>query len=36
MTHDQITRLTDGRVIATFDKVPIELFPVVGPIVSTT
>jgi hypothetical protein len=33
MTHDQITRLHDGRVLVTFDKVPIELPPIVGPIV---
>jgi hypothetical protein len=24
MTHDQITRLPDGRVLVTFDKVPID------------
>ena len=33
MTHDQVTTQRDGRVIVTFDKVPIELPPLVGPIV---
>jgi hypothetical protein len=32
-THDQITQLPDGRVLVTFDKVPIELPPVVCPII---
>jgi hypothetical protein len=33
MTRDQGTPTADGRVVVTFDKVPIELPPVVGPIV---
>jgi hypothetical protein len=33
MTHDQVTTKPDGRVIVTFEKVPIELPPLVGPIV---
>jgi hypothetical protein len=33
MTRDQVAQTADGRVVVTFDKVPIELPPVVGPIV---
>jgi hypothetical protein len=33
MTRHQVTQTADGRVVVTFDKVPIELPPVVGPIV---
>lgn len=32
MTHDQIHQRPDGRVFVTFEKVPIELPPLVGPI----
>lgn len=32
MTQDQVTTMSDGRVIVTFEKVPIELSPLVGPI----
>lgn len=33
MTRDQVTTEPDGRVIVTFEKVPIELPPLVGPTV---
>ena len=34
MTHDQIDQRADGRVFVTFEKIPIELPPLVGPIVA--
>jgi hypothetical protein len=34
LTHDQVQQLPDGRVTVTFDTLPIELPPVVSPLVA--